>query len=84
MLCHVISCITSMGEQLREQRWDPVTDAIAQDILDMVAYAKTKNVQVRAGTVVCGTAEFEFVIRRFEFGESDMYRMYLFFCMEGK
>uniref|UniRef100_A0A7S4DUL7 Uncharacterized protein n=1 Tax=Lotharella globosa TaxID=91324 RepID=A0A7S4DUL7_9EUKA len=38
----------SLGEQIREGRFDPATDPIPNDILDMVHYARSKNVSLLA------------------------------------
>jgi hypothetical protein len=45
----------SMGERIREGVWSPVSseDAVPQDILDMVAYAASKNVELLAYVYPC-------------------------------
>eukprot|EP00040_Diaphanoeca_grandis_P027141 m.153801 g.153801 ORF g.153801 m.153801 type:complete len:1087 (-) comp30851_c1_seq1:41-3301(-) len=43
----------SMGEQLREGRWDPTTDAVPSDIMEMVDYAEQKGVKLMAYVYPC-------------------------------
>lgn len=43
----------SMGEDIREQRWDPLTDEAPLDILEVVKYAKSKNVGLLAYVYPC-------------------------------
>jgi hypothetical protein len=42
-----------MGEQLREAVWEPSSDTVPQDILDMVAYANSKGVKLLAYAYPC-------------------------------
>jgi len=43
----------SMGEDIRELRWDPTVDKVPQDILEMVQYAETKGVGLLAYVYPC-------------------------------
>lgn len=43
----------SMGEQLREGKWDPRADQVPLDILDMVAYAESRGVKLLAYAYPC-------------------------------
>lgn len=43
----------SMGIQLRKGKWDPRTDDVPEDILDMVRYAAGKGVQMMAYVYPC-------------------------------
>ena len=43
----------SMGERVREARWDPLVDAVPADILGMVQYAKGKGVGLLAYVYPC-------------------------------
>lgn len=46
LMCH-------RGEELRENKWNPVTDAIPEDILAMTAYAQTKGIKLMAYVYPC-------------------------------
>jgi hypothetical protein len=43
----------SMGEKLRQGSWSPLTDAVPTDILDMIAYAKSRGVSLVAYVYPC-------------------------------
>jgi hypothetical protein len=43
----------SMGEKLRQGSWSPSTDAVPADILEMVAYAKSRGVSLVAYVYPC-------------------------------
>lgn len=42
-----------MGEDIRELRWDPVSDDAPEDILEVVAYAKSKGIGLLAYVYPC-------------------------------
>jgi hypothetical protein len=55
----------SLGEQLREGRWNARRDSVPQDILDMVAYARSKGVKLLAYVYPCLAFQ---EVKQYEFG----------------